>query len=362
VHARVDAENSIVIPEELTVVQGLGQGGFSIVVEVELRASPPGSVRLAMKCLSKRRHAKAKSRRILKLEIAALTQIAPSPFLIRCRAAFETPSDIFLVTDLLTGGDLYFHLEKMSDEGREGIPESQTRIVLAEVSLGLTHLHARGFLHRDIKIENIMIDGNGHVKIIDFGLVAPIPLDEPPLFEMPVTGAGSLIYMAPEVLRQKIGGRFTDWWAMGVLAYELFTGRSPWSTLSDINQIKTEIASSVIHPPFGVSPKAGRFCAALMNRNRHARLGARKDTDVLECSFFEGIDWEAMERGETPPAFDIRQGGLGVPADDAEAVLEEYQSQVTTENDRACANFPDFGLSSAATAPPIAHAIAGPSS
>jgi len=80
-------------------------------------------------------------------------------------------------------------------------------VLLAEVYLGLEHLHAHGFIHRDVKVENIMLDARGHVKLIDFGLACELKGSDGP-----VSPTGSLIYMAPEMIRDHRGGRHTDWY------------------------------------------------------------------------------------------------------------------------------------------------------
>ena len=101
-----------------------------------------------------------------------------------------------------------------------GVPEDEARIILSEVVVALQHMHAHGFVHRDVKVENIMLDQWGHVKLVDFGLAHKIEGEEVPMSPM-----GSLIYMAPELLRDRVGGRHTDWWAVGILAYEITTGQ-----------------------------------------------------------------------------------------------------------------------------------------
>jgi serine/threonine protein kinase len=111
---------------------------------------------------------------------------------------------------------------------------------------------------------------SGHVKIIDFGLCREAS-DE-------VTATGSLIYMPPELITLKIGGEFTDWWAIGVLTYELLTGRSPWSSLSDNRVIRREIRSlKVALPKF--SKGACHLVDGLLQKNHLVRLGTKSQNE-----------------------------------------------------------------------------------
>lgn len=81
-----------------------------------------------------------------------MSEIPPSPFLQRCHTAFESPSSVFFIIDLLKGGDLFTHLERRLDLSGDGFTEDEGRILLSEVVLGIEHLHSNGFIHRDIKV------------------------------------------------------------------------------------------------------------------------------------------------------------------------------------------------------------------
>jgi serine/threonine protein kinase len=312
---------SKISPDELQVVGGLGQGGFGLVVEVLSSTLD----RFAMKCLCKNGLVTAKDRRCVRMELDVLCQVVRmSPFLLGAQLAFETATHVFIVMDILTGGDLFFRLDEAIEQGLDSFPEKKAQTLLAEISLGVVHLHSFGFLHLDLKIENIMLDGDGHVKIIDFGLAQSVPKSSPPLFERPVPLVGSLLYMPPELLRSGIGGRFTDWWAVGVIAHELLTGRSPWSSLTDQNRIRNEIKTLQLRKQMSISPAANDFLAQLLRKDHKTRLGSSCLREVLSSPFFSGIDWEAMEKGETAPALTPTPNEEVVLREDADVILDEY--------------------------------------
>jgi serine/threonine kinase 32 len=144
-----------------------------------------------------------------------------------------------------------------------------------------------------------MLDENGHVKLIDFGLSVEVKNEIEPL-----SPTGSFIYMAPEMIKEKTGGRHTDWWALGVLAYALLTGRTPWSTLTDKDILRREIQTMQISPPRRLSPPAGQLVCALMTQDYRKRLGTKKDSEIKKASFFQTIDFKKMEMGQTPAAFE----------------------------------------------------------
>ena len=135
---------------------------------------------------------------------------------------------------------------------------------------------------------------------------------------------GSLIYMAPELLRHHVGGRYTDWWALGILAYELMTGHSPWSSITDTAVIKREIMDVRVMPPRRVSPRAGKFICSLLQQDRARRLGTHSDYELNQAPFFASIDWAAMSRQETAPAF--TPSAESTSASDRNGALQLYLS------------------------------------
>jgi serine/threonine protein kinase len=154
-----------------------------------------------------------------------------------------------------------------------------------------------------------MLDGKGHVKIVDFGQCTKLLLHDASSngsLSQPMVLAGSLPYMAPELITEQIGGRHTDWFAFGVLAYELFTGNSPWSSRSDKRKIISDMFKS---PPVMFLPlsqftwEAADLVAALLRHDYRIRLGTIRDVEVKNARFFSSIDWDKLSALELPPVF-----------------------------------------------------------
>lgn len=282
-------------PPPIQVVRGLGQGGYGVVMEVEHRETKR---RLAMKVVSKDKVRRRRDRERLALEIKIMDRVSPSPFIQQLYLAFETTTSIFMVTDLHQGGDLFFHLMERINNFGTALSETEVRVLLAELTLALEHVHKEGFIHRDVKVENVMLDARGHIKLIDFGLAVEFYDDVQPL-----SATGSLIYMAPEMIHERSGGRHTDWWAMGVLAHEVLIGESPWKSIDDKATLKEEIRSRPIGELPGLSPETGQFINMLLQKDYRVRLGTRSDSDVKDASFFRSIDWKRTALAENAPAF-----------------------------------------------------------
>jgi len=309
------------------ITGGLGQGGYACVVKAE---NTKTGKEYALKVLSKRACPNNKDRRRLKRELMIMSELPSCPHLMRCHTAFETANDVFFVLDLLTGGDLFYHLALVQESNPSasvtGFPENQARIMLSEVVLALKHLHEHGFVHRDVKVENIMLDAQGHIKLIDFGLAVEIKDKEGPMSPM-----GSLIYMPPELLSERVGGRHTDWWSVGILAYEMMTGRSPWTSLSDKKLVRHEIKTVRVLPPRRLSSAAGHLIASLLNHDRVKRLGSGCDDEVLAAPFFESIDWEATAIQQNEPAF-VPEGSNTFKRDRNDAIAA-YRDRCKANNE-----------------------------
>jgi len=299
--------------DRYTVVGGLGVGGYSLVVCVRDQSSHY----FAMKVVPKKYDLPQHQNR-LRNEAGVMLNLEPhSPFVQRCVDAFESERAVFLVNELLPGGDLFYHLDVYWSRRRNGFGETRCKIILAEIVLGIEHLHRHGLVHRDVKIENVMVDREGHIKLIDFSLCHPRRTPSGPEL------AGSLHYMAPELLSERIVGFFTDWWALGVLAHELLTGDPPWDMDQSAEQLTRQIQRERVIPPRDVSPRGGSLICQLLDPNYRRRLGSQGSEQVRAAPFFSVVSWEAVLqrriRGPLPAT------NFTISEEDDRRILAEYE-------------------------------------
>lgn len=252
----------------------------------------------AMKVLSKKVIVQKKevAHTLGERNILVRTATANSQFIVGLKFSFQTPTDLYLVTGFMSGGELFYHLQK---EGR--FDEGRAKFYIAELILALQHLHRYDIVYRDLKPENILLDANGHISLCDFGLSkANLTKDQ-----TTNTFCGTTEYLAPEVLLDEAGyTTMVDFWSLGVLVFEMVCGWSPFYA-DDTQQMYKNIAfGKVRFPKDALSTEGRNFVKGLLNRNPKHRLGAKRDADELkEHIFFADTDWNAMMNKMVVPPF-----------------------------------------------------------
>ena len=228
--------------------------------------------------------------------ILVRTAMADSPFIVGLKFSFQTPTDLYLVTDYMSGGELFWHLQK---EGR--FNEQRAKFYIAELILALQHLHQHDIVYRDLKPENILLDANGHVALCDFGLSKANLTKN----ETTNTFCGTTEYLAPEVLLDELGyTKMVDFWSLGVLVFEMCCGWSPFYAEETQQMYKNIAFGKVRFPRDALSTEGRNFVKGLLNRNPRHRLGATDDAEELKAhSFFADIDWEALMKKNVVPPF-----------------------------------------------------------
>lgn len=168
-----------------------------------------------------------------------------------------------------------------------------------ELILAIDHLHLAGIIHRDLKPGNILIDKEGHIKLTDFGLSKELKNQQ----SLAKTKCGTPEYIAPEVIRDDGHGKNIDWWALGIILYEAYTGETPFENHPS-NQIFDELRSKNpinLNTLIGSSPEFLNLVGGMLNKNQDLRLGAKGLKDFLGHKFFEGVDWEKMMTKKIKP-------------------------------------------------------------
>ncbi|CAR29099.1 hypothetical protein ZYGR_0Z00200 [Zygosaccharomyces rouxii] len=280
-------------PSDFEVLRLLGKGTFGQVYQVKKKDSQ----RIyAMKVLSKKVIIKKNeiAHTIGERNILVRTASQLCPFIVGLKFSFQTPADLYLVTDYMSGGELFWHLQK---EGR--FSEDRAKFYIAELVMALEYLHDNDIVYRDLKPENILLDANGNIALCDFGL------SKAELKDRTNTFCGTTEYLAPELLLDETGyTKMVDFWSLGVLIFEMCCGWSPFFA-EDNQKMYQKIAFGKVKFPRDVlSPEGRSFVKGLLNRNPKHRLGAVDDGRELRAHpFFADIDWEALRQRKIPPPF-----------------------------------------------------------
>ncbi|KAK6533918.1 hypothetical protein TWF281_005262 [Arthrobotrys megalospora] len=282
-------------PNDFQILRLIGRGTFGQVYQV--RKKDTNRI-YAMKVLSKKVIVQKKevAHTIGERNILVRTATTDSPFIVGLKFSFQTPTDLFLVTDYMSGGELFWHLQQ---EGR--FSEERAKFYIAELILALEHLHNHDIVYRDLKPENILLDANGHIALCDFGL-SKSNLSKN---ETTNTFCGTTEYLAPEVLLDEQGyTKMVDFWSLGVLVFEMCCGWSPFFA-EDTQQMYKNIAfGKVRFPKDALSLEGRNFVKGLLNRNPRHRLGALRDAiELKEHPFFADVDWEALKQKKSIPPF-----------------------------------------------------------
>uniref|UniRef100_A0A8C4IG20 protein kinase C n=1 Tax=Dicentrarchus labrax TaxID=13489 RepID=A0A8C4IG20_DICLA len=246
--------------------------------------------------------------------IFEVVNLSHHPFLVNLFACFQTPEHVCFVMEYTAGGDLMMHIHT------DVFTEPRAVFYAACVVLGLQFLHDHKIVYRDLKLDNLLLDTDGYVKIADFGLCK----EGMGFGDRTSTFCGTPEFLAPEVLTDTSYTRAVDWWGLGVLIYEMLVGESPFPG-DDEEEVFDSIVNDEVRYPRFLSTEAIGIMRRLLRRNPERRLGSgEKDAEeVKKQPFFRNVDWEALLQRKVPPPF--------IPSIGGKEDVSNFDEEFTTE-------------------------------
>ncbi|XP_067086871.1 serine/threonine-protein kinase N2-like isoform X1 [Osmerus mordax] len=216
------------------------------------------------------------------------------PFLVNLFACFQTSEHVCFVMEYAAGGDLMMHIHA------DVFSEPRAVFYAGCVVLGLQYLHDHKIVYRDLKLDNLLLDTEGYVKIADFGLCK----EGMGFQDRTSTFCGTPEFLAPEVLTETSYTRAVDWWGLGVLIFEMLVGESPFPG-DDEEEVFDSIVNDEVRYPRFLTTEAISIMRRLLRRNPERRLGAgeRDAEEVKKHPFFRNMDWDGLLAKKVRPPF-----------------------------------------------------------
>ncbi|XP_015795722.1 flippase kinase 1 isoform X2 [Tetranychus urticae] len=271
----------------------LGRGSFGKVYLAQLKGH---DVFFAIKFLKKHVVIEDDDLESIMVERKVLALGVRHPFICKLFCTFQTRGMVCFVMEFLAGGDLMFHVQS---SGR--FTEDRSRFYAAEIVSALNFLHSRYIIYRDLKLDNILLDAEGHVRLVDFGMCQCHIWKEECL---PSNFCGTPEYMAPEIIKGVQYNQAVDWWSFGVLLYEMIVGDSPFKA-TDEDELLWNVCYEKVRIPYFVSKNAQSIILSLLEYDPAERLGMPTSSkgDIRSHKFFESINWDAINAAKVKPPF-----------------------------------------------------------
>jgi len=261
------------------VMTTLGTGTFG---RVRLVKNTSNGKFCALKILKKSEIIRLKQVDHIKSEVSLLSMIQ-HPFVVNLLGHFQDDRRLYMALEYVQGGELFSYLR------REGsFSDADSKFYAGQITLAFQYLHTLKIVYRDLKPENLLITTTGNLKITDFGFAKLVE-------DRTWTLCGTPEYLAPEIIQSKGHGKSVDWWAMGILIYEMLAGFPPFFDENPFG-IYQKILTGRIDFPKEFEKNSKSLIKGLLNADRTKRLGCLKNEaeDIKKHKWFAKVDWKAV--------------------------------------------------------------------
>ncbi|XP_069755063.1 serine/threonine-protein kinase 32A-like isoform X3 [Narcine bancroftii] len=287
--------------DHFQILRAIGKGSFGKVCIVQKKDSKK---MYAMKYMNKQQCVERNEVKNVFKELQVMKGLE-HPFLVNLWYSFQDEEDMFMVVDLLLGGDLRYHLQQ-----NVHFKEGTVKLYICELALALDYLQSRYIIHRDIKPDNILLDDYGHVHITDFNIAAMVKEEQ-----QATSIAGTKPYMAPEIFHPFINGYTgyhfaVDWWSLGITAYELLKGQRPYEIRSStsVNEALHMFKSVSINYPSSWSNGLVSLLQKLITVSSTHRLSSL--VSMQNLPYLADINWDAVSEKKLTAGFIPNKGQL----------------------------------------------------